>query len=423
MVKINTVRKTVALSLIGIALFLYLSKRHRPEPFAGSSNLLADTGGAVSLVVCNVNSAHRAVLRNTPLINNIINNLAERTKVILVLNDPNAFTVAANPWPDRVKFLTLPSEISMTIWPQDPFVVLHNSDGPNQLLLSHIFQRAGDRDMAIELAKYLGWKWKDSKLSFDGGNIVADNNHIFIGANTIYNNAGELKETPDKIVRRFERQLGKPVLVIGPVPQPIGHIDMMLTPLGENKIILADPNWGAKLAAEQLSKSPEKVKAFELNCERMFFANPKIQQLQDLKGNIIEPPAMVGLTRRAIEDSRKIAPQLDKLAEKLSNRGYEIIRMPFLFMLSEYVDSNSTDVDPNQYKAGYPQITYNNVLLEVIENRQVVYLPQYGWPALDNAARKAWENVGYEIIAIGNFSTSAMYGGALRCCVKVLQRE
>jgi hypothetical protein len=423
MAKINIVRKTVALLLIGIAIFLYLSDRRSRERLSGSSNLLADTGGTLSLVVCNVNSANRAILRNTALVNNIINKLGKSTRVVLVVNDPNSFTVAANPWPDRIKFLTLPSAISMTIWPQDPFVVLQDSDGQNQLLLSRIFERGNDREMAIELAKYLGWKWKDSKLSFDGGNIVADKKHIFIGANTIYDNAAKLKEKPEEIVLRFERELGREVLVIGPVPQPIGHIDMMLTPLGENKIILADPNWGAKLAADQLSNSPEKVKAFELNCEKMFFANLEIQQLRDIKGNIIEAPPIVGLTKQAIEDSRKIAPQLDRLAETLSNRGYEIIRMPFLFTLAEYVDSNSADVDPNQHKAGYPQITYNNVLLDVVENRQVVYLPQYGWPALDNAARKAWEKTGYEVVAIGDFSTSAMYGGALRCCVKVLQRK
>jgi len=423
MIKINTVHKIVALALISIALFLYLSGRFSRDPFACSSNLLADTGGAVRLVVCNVNSAQRAVLRNTPLVNNIINNLAEHTKVVLVINDPKSFTVASNPWPDRIKFLTLPSEISMTIWPQDPFVVLEDSDGKGQLLLSKVFERVGDRQMAIELAKHLGWEWKDSKLSFDGGNIVADKDHVFIGANTIYDNAITLKTSPDEIALQFERELGRGVLVIGPAPQPIGHIDMMLTPLGGKKIILADSDWGAELAAEQLSKYPEEVKAFELNCERMFFANPEIKQLRNAKGDVIEPPKIVGLTKRAIEDSGKIAPQLDKLAETLSNRGYEVIRMPFLFMAAEDADSNISDVDADQQKAGYPQITYNNVLLEVIEDRRVVYLPQYGWGALDDAARKVWEKAGYEVVAIGDFSTSAMYGGALRCCVKVLQRE
>jgi hypothetical protein len=257
------------------------------------------------------------------------------------------------------------------------------------LLLSHIFERAGDREMAIELAKYLGWKWTDSKLSFDGGNIIADKNTIFIGANTIVDNAVKLKESPEQIALQFERELGRPVLVIGPVPQPIGHIDMMLTPLGENKIVLADPDWGADLADEQLSKRPEKVKEFELNCERMFFVNPEIQQLQDFNGHIIAPPAMVGLTSREIGDSIKISSELDKSAEQLSSRGYEIIRMPYLSMLADFDDSDSADDDLNQHKAGYPQITYNNVLLEGVGKKLVVYLPQYGWPALDNAASKA----------------------------------
>jgi hypothetical protein len=51
-----------------------------------------------------------------------------------------------------------------------------------------------------------------------------------------------------------------------------------------------------------------------------------------------------------------------------------------------------------------------------------VYLPRYGLDALDRAAVRAWEALGYEVHPVGGLAVSAMYGGALRCAVKVLER-
>ena len=68
-------------------------------------------------------------------------------------------------------------------------------------------------------------------------------------------------------------------------------------------------------------------------------------------------------------------------------------------------------------------LTYNNVLLEAFGGTQTVYLPRYGLQALDDAARSAWTDAGFTPVAIDGLATSAMYGGALRCSVKVLARE
>jgi len=52
-----------------------------------------------------------------------------------------------------------------------------------------------------------------------------------------------------------------------------------------------------------------------------------------------------------------------------------------------------------------------------------MYLPQYGFEAMDGEARWAWEEIGCQVVAVEGLATSAMYGGALRCCVKVLERS
>ena len=48
----------------------------------------------------------------------------------IIANDRAAFTVANNPWPDRVQFIELPFANPITIWTQDPFLVL-GEPGPD----------------------------------------------------------------------------------------------------------------------------------------------------------------------------------------------------------------------------------------------------------------------------------------------------
>jgi hypothetical protein len=78
--------------------------------------------------------------------------------------------------------------------------------------------------------------------------------------------------------------------------------------------------------------------------------------------------------------------------------------------------------DTGRMRAAYPMLTYNNVILEADKDGQRVYLPRYGWPAMDDAAREAWAALGFAVRPIDGLTISAMYGGALRCAVKVLAR-
>ena len=97
--------------------------------------LLADVGGPIGSAVISVNSARRAALRNAALISNIVNSLDARIQFGIVTNDRRAFTVASNPWPDRIEFLEMDAATPITIWTQDPFLVLVSDLGESTLLL------------------------------------------------------------------------------------------------------------------------------------------------------------------------------------------------------------------------------------------------------------------------------------------------
>lgn len=73
-------------------------------------------------------------------------------------------------------------------------------------------------------------------------------------------------------------------------------------------------------------------------------------------------------------------------------------------------------------RAAYPMLTYNNVLVEEGPEGRIVYLPRCGWAAMDDAARHAWQTLGFPPRPVQGLTISAMYGGALRCAVKVLAR-
>lgn len=387
----------------------------RVEPAA---RLLADTEGRPLRVAIAVNSARRAALRSTEFVNNVVSGLPEDTSILLLVNDADAFEIVAAGWPQRLDVVELPNDNSMTIWPQDPFLVLEGWDG-TRLLTSKTFERAGDRLMATEIAKRTGYRLEASELDFEGGNIVSDDEHILIGANTIRFNAIELGLAEAEVAGRFQDELGRPVLVVGPVPQPVAHIDMMLTPLGDGRIALADAEEGARIAALALEAEPETVAEFERYCEKYFFGHPAIDAVMGKDGQTFAAPEVRGRTGDMIELSRTIAPVLDGIAESLESYGYKVERIPFLFGGPEINEPG----DPEAVRhADYPMLTYNNVLIERSGDSPVVYLPRYGWAAMDDAATAAWEHIGFTTRPIEGLTISAMYGGALRCAVKVLER-
>jgi hypothetical protein len=405
----------IVLVAAGASLLLW-PRRAEPPPatFAGG-RLLPDSGGPITLAVCSAVSARRSALRNAATVSNIANALPARVRVLLLANDRAAFTIANDPRPGRVSFLELPGETAITIWPQDPFLVLEREGGEPCILASREFPRAGDRAMAKAVADALGWAHGASSLDFEGGNIVADERHAFVGADTIRVNAIRLGESDEDVVRRFERELGRPVLVVGPLPQPVGHIDMILTPLGAGRLALADPGRGAGIAERELADAPARVEAFERGCEESFFGAPGLRVLRDAAGKELRAPALVGATAGAAAHGRELAPVFDRLARELEGRGYALVRIPFLAARRE----EPRDADAEEGRGpGYPMLTYNNALLE--EGR--VYLARYGWEAMDEAARRAYEEAGLETNAVDGLATSAMYGGSLRCNVKVLAR-
>ncbi|MCA9504772.1 MAG: hypothetical protein H6748_21280 [Spirochaetaceae bacterium] len=394
------------------------------------ARLLPDTRGRIESVVLSLASGRRAALRNADIVSRLVDALPPDTRVRILTNDRAAFDVRQPAAPLRrrdVEFLEVPPDHDLTIWPQDPFLVLETQAGGTRLLRAHGFERADDRVMAEAIAGSAGWSVGDSALEFEGGNVVADTRRIFVGANTIRRNAIAADVAEAEIAARFEASLGAPVVVVGPVPQPLAHLDMYLTPLGGDRVLLADPGAGAAIAERLLEASPESVARFEETVSAWFFADPAVATLPG-RDAPIEAPDLSGATRRAARDSARLAPLFDSLADALRARGLDVHRVPILLddparpPASDRARDESSE-RPFAAPLDFPILTYNNVIQEEREGSRSVWLPHYGLAPLDRAAADAWRALGYRVVPIEGYATSALYGGALRCSAKVTERS
>ena len=53
---------------------------------------------------------------------------------------------------------------------------------------------------------------------------------------------------------------------------------------------------------------------------------------------------------------------------------------------------------------------YSNILVEVYGDVRKVYMPEFGFPQLDEAAAKAYENAGYKVVIIKGFISHGLTG-------------
>jgi hypothetical protein len=190
----------------------------------------------------------------------------------------------------------------------------------------------------------------------------------------------------------------------------VAHIDLAVTPLGEGRVLVGDPAAAARVVERALAADPEIGVRFEERARARFFGDPRIEQVDLADGSVLEPPPI--RTEDAIEASRRLAQRLDGVARGLEERGFRVSRVPLLI-----------GARPEGGGPGFPWLSYNNALIERVGEADRVYLPRYGLTPLDDAAKAVWREQGFQVVPVDGLTTSAMYGGALRCALKVLARE
>jgi len=213
-----------------------------------------------------------------------------------------------------------------------------------------------------------------SDLHIEGGNVVSNHRHAFIGANVFEENAATIPD-PLRLHHELVGLTGRQYVALSDEFDrvPWCHVDMYVTPVDESVVLVASPALAQRiLLLDVLSADADACLGFE--------------------EEILRAPSTA-------------EPTLAAIASQLADGGYRVIRLPAV-------------IDPKEEW----MVTYNNVLMERRNGQRVVYMPAYCIPALDQAAAATYESLGFVVHMI-DVSTIYEGGGAVRCLANVTARR
>lgn len=177
----------------------------------------------------------------------------------------------------------------------------------------------------------------------------------------------------------------------------LGHIDNN----GKRVLFVADSNIGADIVEKM---SPEQRRAVETLMPEVLvtegFTAAEIpvtpeqisQRFQWDKRKLLD---------QALEPSREVSKILDQFAKHLEGLGFRVVRIPCL------VNGLGNKDDKNDGFMGL-SFNYSNVLVEVYGTVRKVYLPEFGFKQLDEAAVKAYQGAGFQTVVIKGLLTNAL---------------
>lgn len=278
----------------------------------------------------------------------------------------------------------------LSIWARDRRVARQTEKGEPQRSFIPPPQELYTEDKISELtlaetlwARGVAPRALTDSFILEGGNLVSNAQHIFVGKNVVSENAARFEDEAEA-AQTLERIFGKPVVLLEDefgVP-PWFHADMYLTVLDGNTLGLADLTLGLRLLAGKKSE--------KLSWKRTSGWRTRLPSGLTVDFTAPESPIVVGL---------------EAVRRQLESLGYQVIRFPALVNAGEEW-----------------MVSYTNVLMEKNGSEKLVYLPRYAIPALDKAARELWVAQGFKVKDV-NVSKVFDLGGAIRCIANVTLRE
>lgn len=288
---------------------------------------------------------------------------------------------------------------SVSPWTQDPFLVGRGPCGDPVLIEPWYFPKFGDRIIADIVAEGMGYFLQPTRFDFEGGNVLAGTDELFIGMDSLLRNyrregaQGDFDSFKQEQENLLQQTLGvSQVYWIGkedpgrfPSHQAFFHLDLYLSLAGRLPT-------GQKLLI--VGQIKEDTVLWATNC-----ADRKFSALQ------------------------AHAEALDDTARRLAKAGYHVERMP-LGILAQCEEGN-TKLLP---------LSFQNGLVECHAGQKRTWLPRYKFRKRDyidganryqslieaaiNQAKQCFDTVEFS-----PYHFDPIAKGALHCVVKVLRRE
>lgn len=214
-----------------------------------------------------------------------------------------------------------------------------------------------------------------SSFHLEGGNVVSNRRHVFVGANAVEDNPHRFV-SESAMFAELTRIFGRPTIAIqgrdGDVPWI--HTDMYLTPVDSRTILVSSPAEGCRLLEGQNTITvPQRDRQTQVEFDVVAADSPR-------------------------------QTRFDEVANQLSDLGYQVIRVPALINVQKDW-----------------MVTYNNVLMDYQDGQRIVLMPVYHIPELDHAAAQIYRALGFEVRPV-DVSTVFQLGGAIRCLANVTRR-
>ncbi len=368
------------------ALVLLSRARHvREAPRALEPvHVVSDVEGSLDEVLMHyVPEVERAI---EPTYRDFLRSLDARTRVVLVIRrgdraklDAFLARIAAIRSTDaRVRVVE--TDAAMGVWSKDRALVLEPLEDGHVPLLIPPKPRPGEgsrqQDWGIvqSVASLLPGELvaREIPIAFDAGDFAVVSGRVVVDVNLYARNRTRSAKSPEDLLERVKTVFGPDVIMlghdIGDVPRH--HMSMYMALLDKDTALVGDPRAGEALVARDYApgeRSPE-----------------------------------TALPLRADFSPATLA-RFDHAAEELAAGGLHVVRIP------------TVAFDDKTYFA------YTNGVYETRAGHKTVRMPVFDEPALDDAARKVYESLGWTVVPISARAVYAQHG-TIGCLVNVLRR-
>lgn len=348
---------------------------------------------------------------------------------------------------ERVKIIDGRAEKGFSIWIRDSMIPVDNRDGTTTTLIQDRTYWPGPEDAMVP--PLFSQNNKDVKakyhpaLRIDGGNMLSNQKEILIGIDSVDHTTALLKDIAknaqfkEEIIHFYEVKSGNHVdqkdlsrikgnvvteekmwsdiaplvfesefqrkifIVAKDNPQtplkeeqPAFHIDMAMTPIGNDRFLVGDPGMAINIFK---SLSPEDYNKVNASMNKECGFPPE----NDLIAKLIE-----------VNNSPAHQQNFDNVVRELEEKGYKTERIPCLIGL--------------RTTWSLPYVTYNNCIQENYTDDdgsmiKKVYLPTFGCEPLEQIAKAAYEREGFQVIPL-NMAAVSILEGAIRCSSYPLAR-
>jgi hypothetical protein len=428
-----------------------------PLTAPGSPSLISTYQGTIDRLLLSFPADMVRDSRLAPGYRSLIKALRRGTRFVVV-HHPSVlgavkswFTEAGHDAAD-IMFVPVPDYVDITDWAEDAYVSLKTApNGPSQLTEPWEFRRMGDAMIADAVEGHTDVKASQAPLIFQGGNCLVGKDFWLLGRDYFVDSMKLISNgnspirlaagmTPEDGVRDlFKRYIDsqRRLIVVGakkPIPlrqavgtrqnsdffldlaaagmgmyQPIFHIDMFITLIGDNsagrfEVMVGDPSQADGMLGVT---SP--------------FA------LQDVYDRIAGDLEAEGFAVKRNPLVHHPTPGITLTLADLKAMAHQPGNDVMIDAVRDLAAAGAVDATKVRIRSWH-HITWNNCLVENSTTKgKHVYLPTFGredqrFAPIDLHMQNLWQSLGFTVHALDGFNAFARRQGVVHCIKKYLDR-